>query len=150
MICSLTRTQECLYLHLLLWICSLVYKAFGWRREHRCHSCVLASSTLEILLLLLLLYFRSVIKLLCVENVCEYNGGAELGQPGPNHHGRHHAKRDHSTGERADPDPRIRTFDKRIRIRILFFSSVTFKMPKKSVNAYSFLKVRYIFIIFQR
>jgi len=35
-----------------------------------------------------------------VENVGEYNGRAELGQPGPDHHGGHHAKRDHSTGER--------------------------------------------------
>jgi hypothetical protein len=43
----------------------------------------------------------------------------------------------------ADPYPRIRTFDQRIRLRILLFSSVTFKMPTKNdfFYAYSFLKV---------
>ncbi len=30
-------------------------------------------------------------------------------------------------------DPRIRTFDLRIRMRILLFSSVTFKTPTKNI-----------------
>jgi hypothetical protein len=41
----------------------------------------------------------------------------------------------------TDPDPRMRTPD--LRIRILLFSSVTFKMPTKSkkLYAYYFLKI---------
>ncbi len=35
----------------------------------------------------------------------------------------------------------IFTPDKRIRIRILLFSSVTFKMPKKNIFAYYFLNI---------
>ncbi len=44
----------------------------------------------------------------------------------------------------TDPDPLIRTFDERIKIRILLLSSVTFKTNFfccSSFNAYSFLKV---------
>ncbi len=41
----------------------------------------------------------------------------------------------------TDPDPRIHTADKWIQIRILLFSSVTFKTSTKSFFAYYFLKV---------
>ncbi len=53
---------------------------------------------------------------------------------------------------RIRPDPRIYASDQwiriRMRIRILLFSSLTFKMPaknlfKKKISAYYFLKVRY-------
>ncbi len=46
----------------------------------------------------------------------------------------------------TDPDPRIHTFDYRIRIRILLFSSVAFKTPTKN----NFVCLFLIYIILRR
>ncbi len=52
-----------------------------------------------------------------------------------------------------DPDPRIRTYDLRIRLRILLFSSVTFEMPTKKfllLIIYAHSNFDGIYIILQR